>query len=148
MGLEGCDGLQKFKVSKKMNLTVATIGIMLLLAGFFYAIFDFLTAADTIDGVPVGDLVYEEDSPDGAFTVEFYRTSGGATTDFAMLGVMERKETGERARIFWEYPCETVSVDWDDAHIFVNDIKLKKMMDVYDFRYGIAEREVNSSIPN
>ncbi|ERG66771.1 hypothetical protein M467_05705 [Exiguobacterium chiriqhucha RW-2] len=37
--------MQKFKVSKKMNLTVATIGIMLLLAGFFYAIFDFLTAS-------------------------------------------------------------------------------------------------------
>ncbi|MCT4776818.1 MULTISPECIES: DUF5412 family protein [Exiguobacterium] len=126
----------------------ATIAITLLLAGFSYAIFDFLTAADTIDGVPVGELVYEEDSPDGAFTVEFYRTSGGATTGFAMLGVMERKETGERARIFWEYPCETVSVDWDDVHIFINDIKLEKMMDVYDFRYGIAEREVDSSIPD
>lgn len=126
----------------------ATIAITLLLAGFSYIIYDFLTAADTIDGVPVGDLVYEEDSPDGAFTVEFYRTSGGATTGFAMLGVMERKEIGERARIFWEYPCETVSVDWDDAHIFINDIKLEKMMDVYDFRYGIAEREVDSSIPD
>ncbi|MFN3634004.1 DUF5412 family protein [Exiguobacterium profundum] len=126
----------------------ATIAITLLLAGFYYAIYNFLTAADTIDGVPVGELVYEENSPDGAFSVEFYRTSGGATTGFAMLGVMERKETGERARIFWEYPCKTVTVDWDDAHIFINDIKLKKMMDVYDFRYGIAEREVDSSIPN
>lgn len=134
------------KISDKVYLGAATIAITLLLAGFYYIIYDFLTAADTIDGVPVGDLVYEEDSPDGAFTVEFYRTSGGATTGFAMLGVMERKETGERARIFWEYPCETVSVDWDDAHIFINDIKLEKMMDVYDFRYGIAEREVDSSI--
>lgn len=134
------------KISDKVYLGAATIAITLLLAGFYYIIYDFLTAADTIDGVPVGDLVYEEDSPDGAFTVEFYRTSGGATTDFAMLGVMERKETGERARIFWEYPCETVTVDWDDAHIFINDIKLEKMMDVYDFRYGIAEREVDSSI--
>lgn len=136
------------KISDKVYLGAATIAITLLLAGFFYIIYEFLTAADTIDGVPVGDLVYKEDSPDGAFTVEFYRTSGGATTGFAMLGVMERKETGERARIFWEYPCETVSVDWDDAHIFINDIKLEKMMDVYDFRYGIAEREVDSSIPD
>lgn len=135
-------------ISDKVYLGAATIAIPLLLAGFYYAIYNFLTAADTIDGVPVGEIVYEEDSPDGAFSVEFYRTSGGATTGFAMLGVMERKETGERARIFWEYPCETVTVDWDDAHIFINDIKLKKMMDVYDVRYGISEREVDSSIPN
>lgn len=148
MGLEGCDGLLRFKVSEKLNLIVATIGIMLLLAGFAYVVYDFLTAADTIDGVPVGDLVYEEESPDGAFTAKFYRTSGGATTGFAMLGVMERKETGEQARIFWEYPCETVTVDWDVSHIFINDIKLKKMTEVYDFRYGIAKREVDSSSPN
>lgn len=136
------------KISDKVYLGVATIAITLLLAGFSYAIFDFLTAADTIDGVPVGDLVYKEDSPDGAFTVKFYRSSGGATTGFAMLGVIKRKETGEQARIFWEYPCETVTVDWDVSHIFINDIKLKKMMDVYDFRYGIAERKVDASIPN
>lgn len=133
------------KISDKLYLCAATIAITLLLAGFAYVVYDFLTAADTIDGVPVGDLVYEENSPDGVFTVEFYRTSGGATTGFAMLGVMERKETGERARIFWEYPCETVTVNWDDAHIFINDIKLKKMIDVYDVRYGITEREVDSS---
>lgn len=146
--MEGYDDLKRFKKSYKVYFGVATIGITLLLAGFTYVVYDFFTAADTIDGVPVGDLIYEEDSPDGAFSVEFYRTSEGATTDFAMLGVMERKETGERARIFWEYPCETVTVDWDDAHIFINDIKLKKMMEVYDFRYGIAEREVDSSIPD
>ncbi|TCI22958.1 hypothetical protein EVJ33_04845 [Exiguobacterium sp. SL-10] len=140
--------MKRYQISHKLILMVATVGIILLLIGCTYAIYDFLTAADTIDGVPVGDLVYEEVSPDGALTVEFYRTSGGATTGFAMLGVMEEKETGERARIFWEYPCETVKVDWDDAHIYINDIKLKKMTEVYDFRYGIENREVDSSVSN
>lgn len=100
----------------------------------------FVTGGDTIDGVPKGELVYESVSPDGTQTIFFYRTSGGATTDFAMLGEIEHKGSTERERIFWEYPCEEVTVVWEKGLVTINDVTLDPVREVYDVRYGTYER--------
>ncbi|EPE61207.1 hypothetical protein L479_02419 [Exiguobacterium sp. S17] len=106
-------------------------------AALGYAGYRFLTEGDTIDGVPKGELVYESVSPDGTKTIFFYRTSGGATTGFAMLREIEHEGSTEHERIFWDYPCEEVTVVWKEGLVTINDVTFDPARKVYDFRYGI-----------
>lgn len=98
---------------------------------------DFLTVADHIDGVPKGDLVYTSTSPDKEYTAYFYRDSGGATTGFAMLGILKKNDTTETKRVYWDYPRETVKVEWEESTIIINKIRLKLWTEIYDYRIGV-----------
>ncbi|WP_255508281.1 DUF5412 family protein [Exiguobacterium sp. Helios] len=62
--------------------------------------------------------------PDERYTLRFYRSSGGATTGFAMLGIMKDQKTKEQRRIYWEYPCREVSVKWRRDVVIINDTRL------------------------
>lgn len=119
-----------------------TLGLVSLCvwAALGYGVYRFVTGGDTIDDVPKGELVYRSVSPDGTQTIFFYRTSGGATTGFAMLGEIEHEGSTERERIFWEYPCEEVRVVWEKGLVTINDVTLDPVREVYDVRYGTYER--------
>ena len=85
---------------KKIRIIASLLGI--LLAGYLaWQIYISLFAVD-IKYVPRGDLYKTVTSPDERYTLRFYRSSGGATTGFAMLGIMEDKKAKEKRRIYWE----------------------------------------------
>lgn len=117
---------------KKIRIIASLLGI--LLAGYLaWQIYILLFAVD-IKYVPQGDLYKTVTSPDEQYTLRFYRSSGGATTGFAMLGIMEDQKTKEQRRVYWEYPCREVNVKWRRDVVIINDTRLKIWTEVYDFR--------------
>ncbi len=117
---------------EKIRIIAILLGI--LLAGYLaWQIYISLFAVD-IKYVPQGDLYKTVTSPDEWYTLRFYRSSGGATTGFAMLGIMEDKKVKEKRRIYWEYPCREVSVKWRRDVVIINNTRLNIWTEVYDFR--------------
>ena len=102
--------------------------------------YDFIFGADTIEGVPKGELIYEIKSPDQLYEAKFYRTSGGATTGYAILGELHDEWNSEPTRIYWDYPREDAEVSWGNNYIIINGVRINLKTEIYDYRYGIYNR--------
>jgi len=126
-------------VRKKLKITgiIAGVSLSIYVVWMIYRLF-FLV---DINVVPKEEYISKSTSPDQAYTIRFYRANGGATVDFAMLGIMENKD-GEKRRIYWEYPCRDIKeVKWTKGTVTINGTKIKVWSQVYDFREGIYEAD-------
>lgn len=124
---------------KKLKITgiVAGVSLSIYVVWMIYRLF-FLV---DINVVPKEEYISKSTSPDQAYTVRFYRANGGATVDYAMLGIMENKD-GEKRRMYWEYPCRKIKeVKWTKDTVTINGTKIKIWSQVYDFREGIYEAD-------
>ncbi|MFB3224841.1 DUF5412 family protein [Exiguobacterium sp. PHA03] len=124
---------------KKLKITgiIAGVSLSIYVVWMIYRLF-FLV---DINVVPKEDYISKSISPDQAYTIRFYRANGGATVDFAMLGIMENKD-GEKRRMYWEYPCREIKeVKWTKDTVTINGTKIKIWSQVYDFREGIYEAD-------
>ncbi|MGX9807751.1 DUF5412 family protein [Exiguobacterium acetylicum] len=124
---------------KKLKITgiIAGVSLSIYVVWMIYRLF-FLV---DINVVPKEEYISKSTSPDQAYTIRFYRANGGATVDFAMLGIMENKD-GEKRRIYWEYPCRDIKeVKWTKGTVTINGTKIKVWSQVYDFREGIYEAD-------
>lgn len=122
---------------KKLKITgiIAGVSLSIYVVWTIYRLF-FLV---DINVVPKEEYISKSTSPDQAYTIRFYRANGGATVDYAMLGIMENKN-GEKLRMYWEYPCREIKeVKWTKDTVTINGTKIKIWSQVYDFREGIYE---------
>lgn len=84
-------------------------------------------------------LMGEYPSPNSAYTVEIYQNDGGATTGYAVLGVLRKKSDSSYARnIYWENNTNSAEAQWlDDDTVIINGRKIPNVLkDKYDFRYS------------
>ncbi|WP_035397781.1 DUF5412 family protein [Exiguobacterium sp. OS-77] len=124
---------------KKLKITgiIAGVSLSIYVVWTIYRLF-FLV---DINVVPKEEYISKSSSPDQAYTIRFYRANGGATVDYAMLGIMENKD-GEKRRMYWEYPCSEIKeVKWTKDTVTINGTKIKIWSQVYDFREGIYEAD-------
>ncbi|KSU49625.1 hypothetical protein F8N00_16775 [Exiguobacterium sp. A1_3_1] len=124
---------------KKLKITgiIAGVSLSIYVVWTIYRLF-FLV---DINVVPKEEYISKSSSPDQAYTIRFYRANGGATVDYAMLGIMENKD-GEKRRMYWEYPCREIKeVKWTKDTVTINGTKIKIWSQVYDFREGIYEAD-------
>lgn len=64
-----------------------------------------------------------------------YLNNGGATVDYAVLGVVTNQESRRSKNIYWQYHCQTATVEGlDDRTVKINDIVLDVEKDTYDYR--------------
>ncbi|KMK95309.1 hypothetical protein VL03_10700 [Rossellomorea marisflavi] len=100
-----------------------------LIALIHWSLFD-------IDRLEPGELITEETSPDGRYTVQTFRNNGGATVDYAVLGVLTFNEKDRGVKnIYWQYHEEEGKVSWvDDDTVQINDQVLHVPDEVYDYR--------------
>lgn len=62
-------------------------------------------------------------SPDGSYTLDAYRTSGGATTDFG-IRVYQHALFGKK-EIYYQYHKDRVEINWESNSIVnINGVKL------------------------
>lgn len=81
------------------------------------------------------ELMEESVSPDGRFIVCAYLTSGGATTDYAVLGTVREKNEADEKNIYLQYRCETAEIEWlDHTTVSINGVVLDVRKDTYDYR--------------
>lgn len=115
----------------KRLYTAAIIGICLVgMAAYsvYWAFYDI----QHIDGQVLLDRVM---SPDETYTVSLYRNNGGATTGYAVLGVLTENETGASKNIYWQYHRSDATATWlDEKTVVINGIALDVRSDVYDYR--------------
>jgi len=74
----------------------------------------FLFAPSYLQFAPKGEYISQSTSPNGDYIVKIYRSSGRATTPFAIRGEVTytNKIFNKRKNIYWNYPQETAKVKW------------------------------------
>ena len=123
----------KGKTKKKIAISTVLIAIIAVALICVYHFF-FSTAA-----IKGEKLLGEYPSPNSTYTVEIYQNDGGATTDYAVLGVLRKKSDSSYSRnIYWEYHTDSAEVKWlDDDTVVINGKKIQNVLkDKYDFRYS------------
>jgi hypothetical protein len=89
-----------------------------------------------IDRVPEGELLAEELSPTGEYTVRTYVSNSHSTVAPAVRGeVIYHEKIGEKRNLYWAYKKEEGEIDWITEHIVsINGTELDVRSDTYDFR--------------
>lgn len=81
------------------------------------------------------ELLLSSTSPEGSYTVSVYRNSGGATTGYAVLGVVRNNHTGRERNFYWQADRETAELEWlDEQTVKIGGVTLDVTHDTYDYR--------------
>lgn len=88
--------------------------------------------------LPTGEKLFASKSPVGTYTLNIYRTNGGATTSYAIRGELRfNKQKGKVKNIYWEYKNDTAKVEWlDDNRVRINGHILHLPNEKYDYRHS------------
>lgn len=102
------------------------LGIVLIINHLFF----------NIDRVPKSDLLAEEVSPTGDYTVLTYVSNGHSTVAPAVRGeVIYHNKNDNKRNLYWAYRIEEGEIEWINDHIVsINGMELDVRKDTYDFR--------------
>lgn len=117
----------------KRNTFLGCLAVLfILLIIIIYLIYHFMFS---MSNLPEGEYLSGFESPDKTYTIEIYRSDGGATTSYAIRGELVNNRTDKRKNIYWEYKVNNVSVEWKDNYtVEINGIELDVRKDTYDWR--------------
>lgn len=123
------------KSSKKIIVIILILTIAIV--GFIsYACF---FSTDVIDGQ---EEIASYTSPEGTYQLVIFRNDGGATTSYAVLGVLYKNDDSNYSRnIYWENRQDDADVEWlDDDTVIINGHRIENVeKDKFDFRYNKDE---------
>jgi len=105
------------------------LAILFLVAVINYFFFN-------IDRLPKGELLSEEVSPSGIYTVRTYISNAHSTVAPAVRGEVIYHNTFDTNRnIYWAYRIEEGKIEWISKHVVsINGRILDVRKDEYDFR--------------
>ncbi|PPA71659.1 DUF5412 family protein [Jeotgalibacillus proteolyticus] len=91
----------------------------------------------SIERIEPGELIAQEQSPDGRYTVKTYLNNGGATVSYSVLGVLEFNEQNKKPKnIYWQYKTEEGVILWkDDTTVQINGVLIEVPNGKYDYRH-------------
>ena len=114
---------------KKKIIIIFLLLLCLIGYGVYWLLFD-------INRLSPGELSSQATSPNGDYTIKAYVNNGGATTDFAVLGVLYfNKENKKSKNIYWNYHEDSAIIQWENENtVEINGHKLKVPNEIYDFR--------------
>ena len=120
------------KQKTKKKLVIISIIIVAVVGAAAYAINWAFFDIQRINGQ---EYLNEATSPNGTYTVTAYLNNGGATTSFAVLGILKNNESGKIKNIYWQYRCEKANMEWlNDEKIKINGVELDVKNEIYDYR--------------
>lgn len=119
----------KRKKIVKITLIISILFLGLIGYGIYLAFFD-------MNGLPTGEYLTEETSPDGTYTLKAYLTNGGATTSYSIRGeLVFNNRNGKTKNIYWNYREETANIEWtDNDTVVINGHTLNVPKEKFDFR--------------
>lgn len=117
----------------KITLRVFLLGFFIVAGLFGYALY--LLFFD-MNGLPTGEFLTEETSPDGSYTLRAYVTNGGATTSYAIRGELVMNHKNNKTKnIYWNHREETADISRvDDDTVIINGYSLDVPNEKFDFR--------------
>lgn len=120
------------KKAKKIILLFSTI-IILSIGIVSYVCFF------SIQNIKGEEHIATYTSPNETYELEIFRNNGGATTSYAILGILHKQSNSKYSRnIYWENRQEDAEVEWiDDNTVIINNKRIENVeKDKYDFRYS------------
>lgn len=122
------------KRNLKIILLVVSIPITLIVGLLSIFVYTFFIS---MENLPKGELLTEESSPDGKYTVKAYITNGGATTSYAIRGeLVFNEKNGKLHNIYWNNREEIAEISWvDNDTVIINNHILNVPEEKYDFRF-------------
>jgi hypothetical protein len=114
---------------KKRRIIIPIIILGLLGSGVYWAFFD-------MSRLPKGDMIAEVSSPKGTYTLKAYVSSGGATTDYSVLGELNFNKGNKKPKnIYWNYHEKNANIKWiNENTVVINGHKLSVPNETFDFR--------------
>lgn len=123
---------QEIRATKRKVLCTLVIAGGAVLAFFAYGIY---WAFFDMERIPKGDLLTENQSPDGRYTVRVYLSDAGATTSFSALGELTDNQSGKSKNIYFQYREHEAKVEWlDHDTVVINGRELDVPDESYDYR--------------
>ena len=122
------------KRNLKIILLVVSIPITLIVVLLSIFVYTFFIS---MENLPKGELLTEESSADGKYTVRAYVTNGGATTSYAIRGeIVFNEKNGKLHNIYWNNREEIAEISWvDNDTVIINNHILNVPEEKYDFRF-------------
>ncbi|MFP7296899.1 DUF5412 family protein [Neobacillus niacini] len=114
---------------KKKVFIISLLLLCLIGYGVYWLFFD-------INRLSPEKFISKAPSPNGDYTIKAYVNNGGATTDFAVLGVLYfNKESRKPKNIYWNDHEDTAKIKWENENtVVINGHKLSIPNEIYDFR--------------
>ncbi|WP_372780717.1 DUF5412 family protein (plasmid) [Priestia aryabhattai] len=112
-----------------ISLRIATMMMACLLAwSYYYLQYD-------LNRLPGGELISSSTSPDENYTVKAYKSSGGATTNWTIKGVVQDNKDSKKRVIYWD-EAKSAHIVWKDKNIVsINNKKIDVIKGSYDYRH-------------
>lgn len=83
--------------------------------------------------LPTGDYINSVKSPNGKYTLNAYRYSGGATMDWTLRVEVVDNTNQKKKNIYWKYHESEADMKWLDAvTVQINGRKLNIHKDYYN----------------
>ncbi|MFZ7825745.1 DUF5412 family protein (plasmid) [Priestia megaterium] len=116
------------KIIRRIIVSFITILVFLFAWGYYYLEYD-------LNRLPGGELVSSSTSPDGNYTVKAYKSSGGATTNWTIKGVVQNNNNSKKRVIYWD-EAKSAHIVWRDKNIVsMNNKKIDIIKGSYDYRH-------------
>ena len=116
----------------KKSIIIIFLSIAIIAGGISYGVYWAFYDIQRINGQ---EYITESTSPNGKYTVTAYLNDGGATTGYAVLGMLKNNNSGKTKNIYWQYNCEKADISWiNDETIKINGIQLNVKNEIYDYR--------------
>ena len=113
---------------KKIIITIIIVA-MLLFSGVYWLAFDMGRLSE-------GDLIAEETSPQGTYTLKAYVVNPHATVSYAVRGELHfNRAKAKPQTIYWNYREEVADIHWlEENRVVINGIELSIPYGIFDFR--------------
>lgn len=116
------------KIIKRIIVSFIVILASLFAWGYYYLEYD-------LNRLPGGELISSSTSPDGNYTVKAYKSSGGATTNWTIKGVVQDNNNSKKRVIYWD-EAKSAHIMWKDENIVsINNKKIDVIKGSYDYRH-------------
>ncbi|WP_394532682.1 hypothetical protein C1N83_27325 (plasmid) [Priestia aryabhattai] len=116
------------KIIRRIIVLFIVILVFLFAWGYYYLEYD-------LNRLPGGELVSSSTSPDGNYTVKAYKSSGGATTNWTIKGVVQNNNNSKKRVIYWD-EAKSAHIVWRDKNIVsMNNKKIDIIKGSYDYRH-------------
>ncbi|MGG1916137.1 DUF5412 family protein [Priestia megaterium] len=116
------------KIIRRIIVSFIAILVFLFAWGYYYLEYD-------LNRLPGGELVSSSTSPDGNYTVKAYKSSGGATTNWTIKGVVQNNNNSKKRVIYWD-EAKSAHIVWRDKNIVsMNNKKIDIIKGSYDYRH-------------
>ncbi len=118
----------KLKKIVKILLIISFLFIGFVGYGIYWAFFD-------MNGLPTGEYLTEETSPDGTYTLKAYVSSPSLSADAVRGELVFNERNGKTKNIYWNYRESTAKIEWlDNKTVVINGHTLEVPNEKFDFR--------------